>query len=413
MKVLSLIPITVACMLFLIFSLAGCGSRIDKSNKQNQTDRVMVTKGNSSITVTGGTYGLNGILVAVEWDEAVPSCMESNGVVRPTQQEQTEDGHTLLWILAEVSSGESQVYVPSQQTDCSSSTFRWEKIGSDRSRLLIDGLPAIDYVYPVFDVRRAEQTMKPFHHVYAPDGSQLITKGVGGRYSHHRGIFYGYRNIRYDGEEINTWANDGDNLEGTQHVRFIQEWTGTVFGGHKVAIEWRDGDGEVFAEEEREVRVYRRTDGEMMIDVESVLSSLVGPVELDGDLQHAGLQFRAAQYVADHPEHSRYLRPEKWSDYPADEELNETERRLDDPWNTFHFVVEGKPYTVGYFSHPQNPPGGQMSERLYGRFGEFIPGMVIDEGKPLRLQYRFLIASGHEIDRERMEKEYEAYTLIP
>ncbi|MDX1639949.1 MAG: DUF6807 family protein, partial [Balneolaceae bacterium] len=277
-------------------------------------------------------------------------------------------------------------------------------------------LPAVEYVYPDFNIKKAEETMRPFHHIYDPDGSQLITKGPGGRYSHHRGIFYGYRNIRFNGKDVSSWANFGeepDNLESTQHTRFLREWTGPVFGGHEVAIDWRDQEGNVFARETRTVRVYPRLDGELMIDVESVLSSLVGPIELGGDLQHAGLQFRAAQFVADHPQYSRYIRPEEWSDYPADEELNDTENRLDEPWNAFSFVVNGKRYTVGYFSHPRNPAGGQMSERLYGRFGEFIPGVVIDEGKPLHLRYRFLVGGGDEIDRERMEREYRAYTLTP
>lgn len=395
--------------MFFISLLAGCGSRTDKRNDQGQANQVMVTKGNSSIIVTAGAQDLNGMPVAVEWDEAIPACMESSGVVTPAQEQQTEDGGSLLWILAEASAGEIWVYVPSEQTDCPSSTFLWEEVGSDRSRLLIDGLPAIEYVYPEFDSSRAEQTMKPFHHVYAPDGSQLITKGVGGRYSHHRGIFYGYRNIRYNGDTLSTWGSGGR----TEHVRIVQEWAGPVFGGHELVIEWKDEEGENFAEEVRKVRVYRRPGGELLIDVKSVLTSLVGPVELDGDPQHGGLQFRVAQYVADHLEQSRYLRTEEWSDYPPDEELNDTEQRLDDPWNAFQFVVEGEPYTVGYFSHPQNPPGGLMSERLYGRFGEFIPGLVIDEGEPLTLRYRFLITSGHELDRDRMEREYAVYAMSP
>ncbi|MEX0995306.1 MAG: DUF6807 family protein [Balneolaceae bacterium] len=409
----SILIITITGSTLLILFLAGCSSEMDNRNEQNQADPVRVTKSNSSMRVTAGDHNLKVTPFAIEWEDAIPSCMESNGLVVPAQAEQTEDGRTLLWILTEVPAGVRRVYVPSQQTNCSSSTFRWEKVGSERSRLQIDGLPAIEYVHPVFDPDRAEETMKPYHHVYAPDGSQLITKGgTDGLYPHHRGIFYGYRNIHVQEDTVNTWAS-GNDLESTQHVRFLNEWTGPVFGGHEVAIDWRDGDGMVFADERRKVRVYRRPDGEMLIDVESVLSTRVGPVELGGDLQHAGLQFRAAQYVADHPEYSRYLRPEQWSDIPSDEEYNDTEQRLDDPWNAFRFVVEGDPYTVGYFSHPQNPSGGQMSERLYGRFGEFSPGVIIDEGEPLHLHYRFLIVRGHEIGRERMEGEYAAYTAIP
>lgn len=339
--------------------------------------------------------------------------MESDGQVVPVQSRSDGD-RTQLWLPADVPAGESRTYEPSSQTNCGTSDFEWQEVDSDRSRLLVDGQPAVEYVHPEFDLSRYRETMKPYHHVYAPDGSQLITKGdVDGLYPHHRGIFYGYRDIRFKDDTVSTWSSDGDNLEGTQHLRILEQWAGPLFGGHQAAIDWRDSEGEVFAEEVRTLRLYPRSDGTMVIDVESRLSSNVGPVTLDGDLQHAGLQFRAAQYVADHTEQSRYLRPQQWSDHPADEELNDTEERLDEPWNAFQFVVEDQSYTVGYLSHPDNPPGGQMSERLYGRFGEFIPGVVIDEDEPLRLQYRFVIAEGHDIDRQQMEAEYAAYAASP
>lgn len=416
-NILKLPPVTIAViLLFLNFAIEGCGSKAAQKSIQNPTDRASVVKKvNRSLTINGGPQGMHDVPVAVEWDGTVPACLESDDVVKPVQAEKTRDGN-FLWIMADVAANESQEFTPSQKTNCTNSAFLWEKIDENRSRLLIDKKPVIEYVYPDFDIKRADQTMRPFHHVYAPDGSQLITKGVGGKYSHHRGIFYGYRNMRYDDRDVSTWANFGEepnNFESTEHVSFLQEWTGPVFGGHKVAVEWRNEDGEEIADEKRTIRVYRRSESELLIDVESVLSSRVGKIVLDGDLQHAGLQFRASQYVADHPEYSRYFRPKEWSDYPADEELNFTEKRLDEPWNAFQFVVEGKPYTVGYFSHPGNPPGGQMSERLYGRFGEFIPGVIIDEDNPLRLQYRFLVISGHEVDRRRLEKEYKVFTLSP
>lgn len=399
-----------------VFILAGCGGGDEPNQSGNSpadTDPVSVTAGDNRITISSDTYDLTGIPVAAQWEGEVPSCMESEGLVVPVQP-QTDGEETLLWLPADVPAGEERTYVSSDQTTCGSSGFEWQEVAPDRSRLLVDGRPALEYVHPEFDLSRYEETMKPYHHVYAPDGSQLITKGdVDGLYPHHRGIFYGYRDIQLEGDTVNTWANDGDDLEGTQHVRFMEEWNGPLFGGHQVTIDWRDGDGNVFAEEVRTFRLYPRGDGTMVIDVESRLSTTGEPVALGGDLQHAGLQFRAAQYVADHTEQSRYLRPQQWSDHPAGEELNDTEERLDDPWNAFQFMVEDQSYTVGYLSHPGNPAGGQMSERLYGRFGEFIPGLVIDEGEPLHLQYRFVVAEGHDIDRSRMEAEYAAYAASP
>lgn len=402
-----------AMLVGIACTLVGCGGNDEEQRQTGDAGPVTVTTQDQAITITSDTYDLSGMPVAAQWEGAIPSCMESEGQVVPVQS-QTAGERTLLWIPADVPAGEQRTYEPSGQANCDSSDFEWQETDSDRSRLLVDGRPAVEYVHPEFDPGRYKETMKPYHHVYAPDGSRLITKGdIDGLYPHHRGIFYGYRDIRFKDDTVSTWSSDGDDLEGTQHVRFMEEFTGPLFGGHQVAIDWRDGEGEVFAEEVRTLRLYPRADGTMVIDVESRLSSKVGPVTLDGDLQHAGLQFRAAQYVADHPEQSRYLRPQQWSDRPAGEEFNDTEERLDEPWNAFQFVVEDQLYTVGYLSHPNNPPGGQMSERLYGRFGEFIPGVMIDEGEPLHLQYRFVIADGHDIDRRRMEAEYAAYAASP
>ncbi len=402
---ISLTSVSLICFSIILF---GCDIRAGVGNQIEEG--IVVTRDNNTITVTAGKNGLNGTPVAIEWDGEVPACLDSNGELVAAQQGETADGRNLIWILADISAGDSREYVASEQTDCLSKTFDWQKAGPDRSRLLIDDMPVVEYVHPVFDSNRIDETMKPFHHVYAPDGSQLITKGAGGNYSHHRGIFYGYNNIRFNDKTVNTW---GGQVRSNEHSSFEAEWTGPVFGGHEVVIDWIDRDDEIFAKDIRKIQVYQLPGNEMMIDVESMLSSKVGPVELDGDHHHAGIQFRAAQYVYDNAEYSRFVRPDDWACFPEDREMNDSDWYLNSPWNIFRFVVEGEPYTVGYFSHPQNPQGGQMSERLYGRFGEFIPGMVIDEGQPLTLRYRLLIANGHEIDRERMVREYNAYSIIP
>ena len=36
---------------------------------------------------------------------------------------------------------------------------------------------------------------KPYCHVLAPDGKSYITKGPGGKFTHHRGMFLGWNKI--------------------------------------------------------------------------------------------------------------------------------------------------------------------------------------------------------------------------
>lgn len=371
-----------------------------------------------SVEVMARDYSLKNLPVAVElssekWGEEDRICMESNGVVTPGQIELTENGEKLIWFLADVEAGASRGYRVMANGNCGSPQSRWEHHDHGRSDLLIDDIRVLQYVhvYPIYDDSgEVAETQKPFHHVYAPVGDRLITKGVGGLYPHHRGIFFGYDEVRVNGETYNIWVNR--NGERSEHHEFDEEWTGPVFGGHEVTIYWKDNEGKPFIEEHRRIRAFRLSEEEILIDFESTLRSLRGRIELDGDLQHAGVQFRAAQYVADHPESSRYFRPEPWTDYPPDEELLDTEEYVDLHWNAFQFVIEDAAYTVAYISHPDNPSGGQMSERLYGRFGEFIP-YEIDEDSPLTLRYRFLIAEGHETGRNRLNALYEGYYRVP
>ncbi|MEX2574519.1 MAG: DUF6807 family protein [Balneolaceae bacterium] len=393
--------------LFLLFLFAGCdGDGRETAGRETGETGARVV--DNSIHVMSGDEGT--IPVAVEWNEDMPACLESNGSLIPVQAEQLENGRTLLWMLAETSPVEERVYDPVSEGICTGGSWRWETAGGNRMQLLSDGIPVIEYVYPVYNSDNVEETKKPYHHVFSPDGARHITKGVGGRYSHHRGIFFGYNRVRFNDRELDIWhAEDGERPE---HASINHEWTGPVFGGQEVIILWKDRVGDPFAEEVRRLRVFRRSDSATMIDIRTVLTSLAGTVELDGDLQHAGVQFRAAQYVSDNMEQSQFLRPEGWEEYPVDEEMGDPEQYTDLPWNAFRFFVDGEPYTVGYFSHPDNPQGAEMSERLYGRFGEFVPA-VIDEENPLVLRYRLYITGGHETDREEMEREYAIYRATP
>ena len=65
------------------------------------------------------------------------------------------------------------------------------------------------YRFPVLDTSTPESreaTYKPYHFMYSPDGSILLTKGPGGLYTHHRGLFYGFSKITYgNGKTCDTW----------------------------------------------------------------------------------------------------------------------------------------------------------------------------------------------------------------
>lgn len=346
------------------------------------------------------------------FEAGVPICVMNGTEVHPAQLEITgQQEQRIWWIASQPAGSRAEVSITSGEECPQPAPFTWESITSESRLLVLDAQPVLQYEFPEFDPDDIEHTKKPYHHVFDPGTGEKITKGVGGLYSHHRGIFFGYNHIYVDGgdEQIDIWhANYGERSE---HLDIITEFTGPVFGGHIVRIQWKDHDGQPFADELREIRVFRQPEGELLIDFRSKLHALAGHVRLDGDRQHAGVQFRASQYVADHPEHSRYIRPDAWSHLQPEEEIGD-DNNTDFGWNAFHFRIEDRPYTVSYLSHHSNPSPAEMSERLYGRFGEFFRYELTPEN-PLKSRYRFWITTGEPPAKEQIRNRYETYIHKP
>ncbi len=49
------------------------------------------------------------------------------------------------------------------------------------------------------------ETHKPYLHIMNASGTKPITKGAGGLYTHHRGIFIGWNKIRHQGKTYDRW----------------------------------------------------------------------------------------------------------------------------------------------------------------------------------------------------------------
>src|SRR5262245_61971145 len=92
--------------------------------------------------------------------------------------------------------------------------FTWKDPEGEHPTLLYDGKTVVEYIRPTFDPKRNEgkkdgaltnPTIKVFHHLYDDSGKVRLTNDVQGQYPHHRGIFFGFNNISYDGKRADVW----------------------------------------------------------------------------------------------------------------------------------------------------------------------------------------------------------------
>ncbi|MEW4571202.1 DUF6807 family protein [Tautonia sp. JC769] len=309
----------------------------------------------------------------------------------------------LHFILPELAKGETARFdVSDSGADLSTiPSFAWEH-SEDGDRLVRGDESILFYVRPELDESSPEArelTFKPFHHLFAPDGRR-VTKGPGGLFTHHRGLFFGFNRVSYgDGKQADVWHARGKAYQ--SHEETLSEEAGPVLGRHRVRVGWHGQEGEIFALETREVTAYAAEEG-YFIDFAALVETEAGPVMLDGDPQHAGVHFRADNHVADVSKGETYYLRTDGRGAPGETrnwEPKTGEGPVNLPWNAMSFVIDGDRYTVAYLDHPENPKEARYSERDYGRFGSYFE-YPLTEDQPLKVRYRLWLQAG-ELSLER------------
>lgn len=297
--------------------------------------------------------------------------------------------------------------------------FSWKDTPGKHADLSFGDRLVARYMYERLDLsspERREETFKPFHHVFDVAGKETITKGAGGKFTHHRGIYYGFSKTGYTdaagkAQTVDTWhcRPGAAGQPGTHqtHEEFLEQIGDEKRAVQKVKIAWRGNDGVVFANEERILAFSWDTDGALVVDFSSKLVPVSGKVTVDGDPQHAGFHFRASGEVADSTaKQTYYIRPKTGKDDPGKtinwDAKNDTEATRDLAWKAMSFVTGGDRYTTVYLDRPTNPKPARFSERDYGRFGSYFVSEATPE-KPLQVAYRLVIAKG-----ERTPEQCEA-----
>jgi hypothetical protein len=264
-----------------------------------------------------------------------------------------------------------------------------------------DGQPMLCYEYAHQlgdDGKVTFDTAKVFYHVLAPDGKTTLTKGPGGKFPHHRGIFIGWNRITHDGKRHDLWHVKNTTQK---HVSFVKQEPADGQSTVVSRVDWIGKHGKVILEETRSATVHHDTgDAYAVIDFVSTLTAAHGEIELNGDPEHAGIQFRSSQQVAEN-QSARYV-------FPVDDAKAKKHAGLD--WAAQTFTINGQKWTVQQMSHPENPDTDARwsAYRDYGRFGEF-PVIRIPDGESVTLRYRFRVTKGEAPSRNTLNAAFTAY----
>ena len=243
-------------------------------------------------------------------------------------------------------------------------------------------VPVYRHETPVFNPAKHGDTFKTFHHVYGFHGEGMLTKGPGGLYPHHRGLFLGWSKTTTAGKEMDSWH--GTNGSSSRHVKYLPERE--IVGAEKAqrasVTEWTESDGTVLVRDTREVTAYFPAPGKLYLDWTITIASATGQeVSLDGDPQHAGFQFRADSLITTF----EYMGP-------ADKTGTGDVWTMKDAnsWAVNKFSLKGHGYAVMQMDHPKNPRPVVVSHRDYGRFGHYFTAKIPAD-KPLTIYFRTLV----------------------
>lgn len=242
---------------------------------------------------------------------------------------------------------------------------------------------------------RHTDTYKPYLHVFSPTSGTRLTKGPGGQFPHHRGIFVGYNKIDVGGKKYDLWhMTKGDQV--------VVKSEGIDVDGrseHTAEVVWEESPGKPLLLEQRKFILSPGAKPFYLgVEMWSVITPVAEEATLDGDPEHAGAQFRPSEKIE--VAKTEYLFPGENIDAHKDKDL---------PWAAEIFTVEGKTFTVAILNHPDNPKDTRYSAyRNYGRFGAF-PVLKATAEKPAKLHYKWVVAEGEVRDPALFQAEWNKF----
>lgn len=267
--------------------------------------------------------------------------------------------------------------------------------------VLVDGKVVAAYLTAndVSTPARANETYKPYLRIVDPVDGQAITKGPGGTYTHHRGIFFGWMRIGLEGQKLDLWSMGS----GRQvHTGFKEQTAAHSLARLVSTIDWSDKKGRLIVSEERTMELSPlAAPGFLRVDFLTTIKAAAGDLALEADPEHGGVHYRAPQEV-DAAKTSYF--------FPVAKPL--PHKDVDYPWVGMTYALGEKTFGVVELDHPANPRGTRWSAyRDYARFGAY-PHASLKKGETLSLKYRFLISRGALVATEVIQSEQATFTGV-
>jgi hypothetical protein len=306
----------------------------------------------------------------------------------------------VYWIEPSLKAGAKKTYTIEAAAAKASASFSHKDVEGGLHRdFYFGGKPVVRHAFLKYDKADHFTTYKHFHHLFSRDGKSLITNGPGSipdykkaRYPHHRGLYIGWSKTSQDGKSYDFWHCTKD--VSVRHKRFNESknFEGPIVARSESHAEWTGAQGNVVVKEKRRLTMWQVKPGVMVLDFSFALDVPFGgkDVNLNGDPQHAGFQFRPHNDVT--KSHAKYIKPATASGGKGD--VWKTT-----PWVANQFEVKGEKYVVVHMDHKGNPgtvDGRTVySTRNYGRFGAYAPHKLAS-GKSSAFAYRVMLIDPNE-----------------
>ena len=273
------------------------------------------------------------------------------------------------------------------------SPFAFQEISPAALQLSEQGQPVFVYNFGGILASNAPEATRRstyLHPVYAPDGT-VLTDDFNPNHPHHRGIFWAWEVVTYDGKTNDVWTVKGFRQK---FVRWqARETTGATA---RLAVEngWYDGEHK-FVKEDVEIVAHptvkdrRQLDFTLRFEATGKPVTIVGtPVQKKG---YGGFAFRTA---------------------PRDGGAAKTVIRTDEgiskddgvmarhPWAEILGSFHGKPEAIRVeddAANPGYPKNGWLMRHSFALLNVSYPGLeplTLQPGKPLVLKYRVILSSG-------------------